>query len=122
MSFCIHGIKKTVFKNSGSMVFELYIGRAVTDFENDTVHISGAGFFDTVSEFEKKRGVEHRRLEPDYAARLLSSGAFVPYKQYDFKVAPDPQDPLKDVVVELVPVDEEIKRHFAQALALKGAK
>ncbi|CAE6925204.1 hypothetical protein ACOMICROBIO_GDFFDHBD_02236 [Vibrio sp. B1REV9] len=116
MSFFIHGIKKSVFKNSGSMNFELYIGRPVTDFENDSIKVSGVGFYDSVSDFEKSRGVKLRQLEAGYAERLISSGAFVPYKHYELKLIPDPADPLKDIVGELIPVDADIKKHFADSM------
>lgn len=116
MSFFIHGIKKSVFKNSKSENYELYIGRPVTDFENDAIKVTGVGFFDTVSDFEAKRGIRHRQLEPNYAARLMESGAFVPYKHYELKLIPDPADPLKDIVGELIPVDADIKKHFAESM------
>ncbi len=75
------------------MNFELYIGRPVTDFENDSIKVSGVGFYDSVSDFEKSRGVKLRQLEAGYAERLISSGAFVPYKHYETYQ----QQPLKNL-------------------------
>ncbi|MEF2482787.1 DUF1293 family protein [Vibrio mimicus] len=57
------------------------------------------------------------RLDLDYALKLERTGALVPRREYQLKLEIDPVDPLAgSIVVELIPVDEEIKKHFAASL------
>lgn len=57
------------------------------------------------------------RLDLDYALKLERTGALVPRREYQLKLEIDPIDPLAgSIVVELIPVDEEIKKHFVASL------
>ena len=52
-AFFVHGIKHTIFKNSGNASASIYVGRALKDFSNDNMEIKAAGYFDSIEEFEK---------------------------------------------------------------------
>ncbi|GLO60928.1 hypothetical protein MACH09_14420 [Vibrio sp. MACH09] len=56
-------------------------------------------------------------VDYDYACKLRDSGALVPRREYEVDTALDYDDPLAgSKVVELIPVDEEIKTHFKASM------
>ncbi|WP_391856516.1 DUF1293 family protein [Vibrio cidicii] len=59
-------------------------------------------------------------LEFQYALELERTGALVPRREYQLKMEINPEDPLAGAIVtELIPVDDEIKAHFANSMKRK---
>lgn len=59
-------------------------------------------------------------LEFEYALELERTGALVPRREYQLKMEINPEDPLAGAIVtELIPVDDEIKAHFANSMKRK---
>ncbi|OEE69460.1 DUF1293 family protein [Vibrio genomosp. F6] len=114
-AFFVHGIKHTIFKNSGNASASIYVGRALKDFSNDNMEIKAAGYFDSIEEFEKNR-FKHLAIEEVYAEKVINSRAFVPYQQYELRTAPMPDNPMQSHVVEIIPVDAEVKKHFMESM------
>ncbi|CAM3174542.1 DUF1293 family protein [Vibrio mytili] len=56
-------------------------------------------------------------IDPVYALKLEKSGALVPRREYELVLELNQDDPLAGAIVtELIPVDDEIKRHFQASL------
>ena len=56
-------------------------------------------------------------IDHDYAAQLEKTGSFVPRRDYEVDLGLNPVDPLAgSIVVKLIPVDAEIKKHFEASL------
>ncbi|HFQ4932358.1 DUF1293 family protein [Vibrio vulnificus] len=56
-------------------------------------------------------------IDHNYALKLEKSGAFVPRREYALVLELNQDDPLAGAIVtELIPVDEEIKKHFQASL------
>ncbi len=56
-------------------------------------------------------------IDHDYALKLEKSGALVPRREYELVLELNQDDPLAGAIVtELIPVDDEIKRHFQASL------
>ncbi|MGF1748215.1 DUF1293 family protein [Vibrio cionasavignyae] len=56
-------------------------------------------------------------VDYQYALKLEKTGALVPRREYELRLEINPLDPLAGAIVtELIPVDEEIKKHFQQSL------
>lgn len=52
-------------------------------------------------------------VDYEYALKLERTGALVPRREYELRLEINPHDPLAGAVVtELIPVEEEIKKHF----------
>lgn len=59
-------------------------------------------------------------LDFQYAVELERTGALVPRREYHLKMEINPEDPLAGAIVtELIPVDDEIKAHFANTMKRK---
>ncbi|PWI34149.1 hypothetical protein DI392_08150 [Vibrio albus] len=57
------------------------------------------------------------KVDLDYALALEKNGALVPRREYELKLEINPLDPLSGAIVtELVPVDDEIKKHFQASM------
>lgn len=55
-----------------------------------------------------------------YAESLEKCGAFVPRREYEVELDLNLNDPLAGAIVtKLIPVDDEIKKHFAASLGNK---
>lgn len=53
----------------------------------------------------------------DYACQLRDTGALVPRREYQVEAQLDYDDPLSGAkVVKLIPIDDEIKKHFEASL------
>lgn len=60
-------------------------------------------------------------IDYDYATKLRDTGALVPRREYEVDTQLDYEDPLAGAkVVELIPVDAEIKKHFEASLGTKS--
>lgn len=56
-------------------------------------------------------------IDCDYAIKLEQSGALVPRREYELVLALNDDDPLAGAIVtRLIPVDDEIKKHFESSL------
>ncbi|CAK2375892.1 VSK-int [Vibrio crassostreae] len=97
-------------KNNESF-YELVILRPIDNVDVEKYKKEGFGF-DT----EVPYGKEPLKINPVYAVQLLSSGAFVPDREYDFVVGCNPDDVYEQWIAKLIPVDDEIKKHFEASL------
>lgn len=91
--------------------YELVILRSIESVDAEKYKKEGFGF-DT----EVPYGKEPLKLNPAYAEKLLSTGAFVPERDYDFVMGCNPDDVYEQWVAELIPTDAEIKKHFEVSL------
>jgi len=91
--------------------YELVILRSIDNVDVEKYKKEGFGF-DT----EVPYGKEPLKLDPAYAQELLSTGAFVPDREYDFVLGCNPDDVYEQWISKLVPVDDEIKKHFQASL------
>jgi hypothetical protein len=91
--------------------YELVILRSIDNVDVEKYKKEGFGF-DT----EVPYGKEPLKLDPTYAQELLSTGAFVPDREYDFVLGCNPDDVYEQWISKLVPVDDEIKKHFQASL------
>ncbi|RBW67238.1 VSK-int [Vibrionales bacterium C3R12] len=91
--------------------YELLIRRGIEDVNADKYKKSGVGF-DTEIPYLKSAV----KMDPVYAQKLIDTGAFVPDRDYEFVTACNPDDVYEMWISELVPVDDEIKKHFAASL------
>lgn len=56
-------------------------------------------------------------VDYEYALKLEKSGALVPRREYQLVLGLDYNNPLAgSIVTELLPVDDEIKKHFAASM------
>ena len=56
----------------------------------------------------------------EYALQLEKTGALVPRREYQLKTEIDYSNPLAGaLVIELIPVDDEIKKHFQVSMGNK---
>lgn len=59
-------------------------------------------------------------MDRAYAEKLANCGAFVPRREYGVSLQMNPNDPLAGAVVtELIPIDDEIKKHFQASMQSK---
>lgn len=113
MSAKVMGIAKKQYPTSknNQPFYELVILRPIDNVDVEKYLKQGHGF-DT----EVPYGKEPIKINPAYAEKLLSSGAFVPDREYDFSLGCNPDDIYEQWVSELIPVDAEIKKHFDASL------
>lgn len=56
-------------------------------------------------------------VDYDYAMKLEKNGALIPRREYQLVMEVDYSNPLSGAIVkELIPVDDEIKKHFAASM------
>lgn len=56
-------------------------------------------------------------IDHEYALLLERTGALVPRREYQLRLEINPEDPLAGAIVtELIPVDQEIKKHFEASM------
>jgi len=84
----------------------------IKPFQNAKIKISGVGF---VPNSDKTGRAEFPSIQLDYARKLCDTGAFVPNKDYQVVTGMD-EETLETIVVELVPVDPQLKQHFKDCL------
>ncbi|MCR9548343.1 DUF1293 family protein [Vibrio antiquarius] len=59
-------------------------------------------------------------IDHQYALLLERTGALVPRREYQLRLEINPDDPLAGAIVtELIPVDDDIKKHFEASLKAK---
>ncbi|MDF5312024.1 DUF1293 family protein, partial [Vibrio parahaemolyticus] len=59
-------------------------------------------------------------IDHQYALLLERTGALVPRREYQLRLEINPEDPLAGAIVtELIPVDDDIKKHFEASLKAK---
>ncbi|EGQ8524897.1 DUF1293 family protein [Vibrio parahaemolyticus] len=112
----VMGIAKRQYPNgkNNKPFYELVILRPIDNVDTDNYKKEGHGF-DT----EVPYGKEPIKIKPDYAMQLLSTGAFVPEREYDFVLGCNPSDVYEQWVEKLVPVDDDIKKHFEASFKAK---
>ncbi|EKO3825930.1 DUF1293 family protein [Vibrio harveyi] len=60
-------------------------------------------------------------IDHTYALLLERTGALVPRREYELRLEINPDDPLAGAIVtELIPVDQEIKKHFETSMKVQG--
>ncbi|CAK3632805.1 DUF1293 family protein [Vibrio splendidus] len=109
----VMGIAKKQYPTSknNKAFYELVILRPIDNVDVEKYQKEGFGF-DT----EVPYGKDPLKINPAYAEQLLSTGAFVPEREYDFVLGCNPDDVYEQWISELVPVDDDIKKHFASSL------
>lgn len=95
--------------------YELLIRREIVEVNAPKYVKKGVGF-DTEIPYQK----QPIKVSPAYAQRLIDTGAFVPDRDYEFNTASNPEDLYEMWVSELIPVDDEIKKHFEASLKNKA--
>lgn len=112
----ILGIRVTQYPNTQTgnkePFFELVIIRQIETVDADNYKKSGIGF-DTEVPYKK----EPIRVDPVYAEFLKQTGAFIPDREYSFEFGHNPDDPYIQWVSKLIPLDDEVKKHFQASLA-----
>lgn len=94
--------------------YELVIRRPIETIDSENYKKHGIGF-DTEVPYRK----EPVKIAPDYAQLLAQTGAFVPDRDYEFEMGSNPDDIYESWVSKLIPVDDEIKKHFEVSLKAK---
>ncbi|MFN1580654.1 DUF1293 family protein [Vibrio rotiferianus] len=102
-------IKK--FPKSGMEFAELSVLRAVEEVDVEKFQQRGIGL-NTDIPFNK----QPIRINLDYANQLITTKAFVPNREYELRFDVNIDDPLDIQVKELIPLDDEIKKHFQASL------
>ncbi len=102
-------IKK--FPKSGMEIAELSVLRPVEQVDAEKFQQRGIGL-NTDIPYNK----QPIRINLAYANKLIESKAFVPNREYDIRFDVNIDDPLDVQAVELVPHDDEIKKHFASSM------
>ncbi|MCV3264557.1 DUF1293 family protein [Vibrio harveyi] len=60
-------------------------------------------------------------IDHTYALLLERTGALVPRREYELRLEINPDDPFTGAIVtELIPVDQEIKKHFETSMKAQG--
>ncbi|WP_417212714.1 DUF1293 family protein [Acinetobacter venetianus] len=91
--------------------YELLIRRPIETVDSDGYKKRGIGF-DTEIPYRK----EPVKIAPSYAETLIESGAFVPDRDYEFVTSSNPDDIYEMWVSELIPVEDDLKKHFQASL------
>lgn len=109
-SIFVLGITINRFPESGQERAFLNVSRSLTDIKTEKFERIIIGETGEVNaKFDKPL-----ELDLDYAHQLKRNGAFVPRREYEVKLGLNMIDPLRGAIVtELLPVDDEIKKHFA---------
>ncbi|WP_194435004.1 DUF1293 domain-containing protein [Vibrio fluminensis] len=111
----ITGIVVKRFPKSGQEMAELNVLRPVESVSVEKFEQYGLGL-NTDIPFNK----QPLKVSIDYAKLLIETRAFVPNSEYELKFGSNPDDPLEVLVTELVPQDDQVKKHFANSLSVKG--
>ena len=80
----------------------------IKPFQNAKIKIIGVGF---VPKTDTTGRPAFPSLKLDYAHKLIETGAFVANKDYQVVSGMD-ESTLEMIVVELIPVDPALKKHF----------
>ncbi|NVJ62527.1 MAG: DUF1293 domain-containing protein [Gammaproteobacteria bacterium] len=115
MAVTITGIAIKRFPKSGQEMAELSVLRQVETVNHEKFEQYGIGF-NTDIPFNKTA----LKVDVPYAKQLIESRAFVPNAEYELAFGANPDDPLEILVTELKPVDDGIKKHFAESLKAKA--
>lgn len=115
MSVTITGIAVKRFPKSGQEMAELSVLRPVETVNVEKFEQYGIGF-NTDIPFNKQA----LKVSVHYAKSLIETRAFVPNTEYELSFGSNPDDPLEILVTELKPIDDGVKKHFAESL--KAAK
>ena len=103
----ITGIAIKRFPKSNMEFAELSVLRAVEEVDNEKFQQTGIGYSTDIP-YNKQA----LKIDVAYARQLIQSRAFVANRDYELSFGANPNDPLDILVTNLVPVDEEIKKHF----------
>ena len=103
----ITGIAIKRFPKSNMEFAELSVLRAVEEVDNEKFQQTGIGYSTDIP-YNKQA----LKIDVAYARQLIQSRAFVANRDYELSFGANPNDPLDILVNKLVPVDEEIKKHF----------
>ncbi|ELI6425912.1 DUF1293 family protein [Vibrio harveyi] len=94
--------------------YELLVRRPIESVDAEGFKKNGVGF-DTEIPYLK----QPIKVDPAYAKQLIESGAFIPDRDYEFEMGSNPDDIYESWVSKLIPVDDEIKKHFDTSLKAK---
>lgn len=112
MAFKVLGIIIREFPQNGNGEFAiLKVFSPISEVNSEKFKQRGLGYTTDVP-YQKEEIV----IDLEYAKKLMLTKAFVPDREYDFKRAEDPNSAYDLKVVELIPVDDEIKKHFAASM------
>ncbi|GMM87077.1 DUF1293 family protein [Vibrio fortis] len=103
----ITGISIKRFPKSNMEFAELSVLRAVEEVDNEKFQQTGIGFSTDIP-YNKQA----LKIDVKYARQLIQTRAFVPNREYDLNLGSNPDDPLDILVNQLIPVDDDIKKHF----------
>lgn len=107
----ITGLLVKRFPKSNQEMAELNVLRPVETVNVEKFEQYGIGL-NTDIPFNK----QPLKVSIDYAKQLIATRAFVPNTEYELKFGSNPEDPLEVLVTELIPLDENVKKHFANSL------
>lgn len=103
----ITGISIKRFPKSNMEFAELSVLRAVEEVDNEKFQQTGIGFSTDIP-YNKQA----LKIDVNYARQLIQTRAFVPNREYELNLGSNPNDPLDILVNQLIPVDDDIKKHF----------
>lgn len=87
----------------------------VSPFENAKIKIDGIGLN---CKTDTKGNPKFPAIDFDYAKKLVDTRAFVTGKDYELKLDIDLEN-LEPVIVELIPTDAAVLKHFNECLGIK---
>lgn len=109
----IHGIQIMEGMGENNWKMAKIIGLPVIKpFENAKIKITGSGF---VPKTDTQGKSVFLAVDVDYAEKLVSTTAFVPNKDYQVVTGLD-EETFETIVVELVPTEPSLKKHFDEML------
>lgn len=103
----ITGISIKRFPKSGMEVAELSVLRGVEEVDVEKFQQTGIGYTTDIP-YNK----QPLKIDVSYARQLIQTRAFVPNREYELNLGASADDPLDILVKELIPVDDEVKKHF----------
>ena len=103
----ITGISIKRFPKSGMEFAELAVLRSVEEVDNEKFQQTGIGFSTDIP-YNKQA----LKIDVNYARELIRTRAFVANREYELNLGASADDPLDILVTALIPVDEDVKKHF----------
>jgi len=103
----ITGISIKRFPKSNMEVAELSVLRGVEEVDVEKFQQTGIGYTTDIP-YNK----QPLKIDVNYARKLIQTRAFVPNREYELNLGASADDPLDILVTALIPVDEDVKKHF----------
>ncbi|MDG3085467.1 DUF1293 family protein [Vibrio hannami] len=110
MSVLIANITRRKFAKSNAFESFVKLMHPVSNVENDKITIQAIGVTTDLP-----FGRQEIFINDAYAAKLIERRCFAPLRNYEVKTALNPET-LQNEIVELIPVDDDVKKLFAESL------